>query len=215
MSGFSNNLELMQKGCEALRIDLTEKQYVQIEEYIELLQHWNNRFNLVRSASEKEIRIRHILDSLSMFHLIKEYKKIADLGSGAGLPGMILAIVLPDLEVISVEAISKKASFQRQANITLKLKNFQVYAKRVEKMSNDHDFQAVVSRAMTQLPILSKMAYPLLENGGKLFAMEGEQSSQKKNDGSDLIQWKMIGTKKLKIPFSTSDGFVTILEKNT
>ncbi|MDR0565165.1 MAG: 16S rRNA (guanine(527)-N(7))-methyltransferase RsmG, partial [Azoarcus sp.] len=101
----------------------------------ELLLKWNRVYNLTALREPTEVVTHHLLDSLAMLPWVEHLRSLADIGSGAGLPGIPLALACPNLTVYSVETVGKKASFQQQAKIELRLENFNVIHRRAEAVS--------------------------------------------------------------------------------
>jgi 16S rRNA (guanine527-N7)-methyltransferase len=144
--------------------------------YVALLKKWNSTYNLTAIRDEMDMVTQHLLDSLSILPVLSESalagRRWADVGSGAGLPGIPLAIARPDLDMTLVEAVEKKSAFQRQAKIELGLSNIAVYSGRVEDMEGGQ-FAAVVSRAFADLTDFIRLAGHLPAPNGRLYAMKG------------------------------------------
>ncbi len=146
-----------------------------LQDYLALLQKWNKVYNLTAIRNPEDMLTHHVLDSLSalppMQALLPASARIADVGSGGGLPGVVLAIVRPDWQIVSIETVQKKASFQQQAQIELGLQNFQVQCSRVEQCTGQ--FDAIVSRAFAKLSDFVCWTEHLLKPHGHWFAMKG------------------------------------------
>lgn len=164
-------------------LPLNQEQAEKIQAYLELLQKWNKKFNLTAIREPKEIFGKHILDSLAPFKLsIPLQGKIVDMGSGAGLPGIVLSIVKPELEMISIEKIQKKITFQDIAKAQLKLSHFQPLSSRLENLHQDSQYQGqfdfVISRALSQLNDLFQLGLPFLKKGGFFLLWKGKKWSE-------------------------------------
>jgi 16S rRNA (guanine527-N7)-methyltransferase len=140
-------------------------------------------FNVTSIREPADIERFHFLDSLALLDLeaIRAARRLADLGSGAGLPALVLAVVLPDLHVTAVESQRKKCRFIEQSAGAMGLDNVQVRHSRLEEYGQadgrgSHD--VVVSRALAALPVVAEYSLPLLERGGTMVAMKGEISNQ-------------------------------------
>ncbi|SEL58063.1 16S rRNA (guanine(527)-N(7))-methyltransferase RsmG [Nitrosovibrio tenuis] len=162
-------------GISALGFAISEQTQTHLLQYLALIQKWNHVHNLTAVREPEAMLARHVLDSLAILPYIAG-ERIADVGSGAGLPGIPLALARPDCHVALIESNHKKAIFLQQARIELKLKNVEVVAGRVENFSAAEGFDIVVSRAFSDLADFVKLAGHLCkhgDDGGRLAAMKG------------------------------------------
>jgi len=141
--------------------------------YLALLDRWNRTYNLTAIRDPRAMVALHLLDSLAMQPFVRDVGTLADLGSGAGLPGIPLAIALPALQVILVESNGKKARFLREAVRTLGLDNARVAESRAEALAQPGAFDAITARAMATLADLLAAGAHLLRPDGRLLAMKG------------------------------------------
>jgi len=162
-------------GIGALGFAIPQETQSHLLQYLALIQKWNHVHNLTAIREPETMLVRHLLDSLAVLpHITGE--RIADVGSGAGLPGIPLALVRPEWHVALVESNHKKAIFLQQARIELKLKNVEVVAGRVENFSSVEGFDIIISRAFSDLADFVKLAGHLCrqgDGGGRLVAMKG------------------------------------------
>jgi len=142
-------------------------------DYLALLDRWNRTYNLTAIRDPREMVVKHLLDSLAMHAHVRGIGTLADLGSGAGLPGIPLAIVVPELQVTLVESNGKKARFLREAVRTLRLGNARVAETRAERLGEPGVYDAITARALATLPELLAAGAHLLGDGGRLLAMKG------------------------------------------
>ena len=140
--------------------------------YLALLDRWNRTYNLTAIRDPREMVAKHLLDSLAM-HPFAGDGALADLGTGAGLPGIPLAIADPGLQVTLVESNGKKARFLREAVRTLKLPNARVAEARIESLDMPGMFDAITARALATLPLILELGGHLLKPEGRLLAMKG------------------------------------------
>lgn len=144
-----------------------------LSRYLDLLARWNRTYNLTAIRDPGEMVTLHLLDSLSMHAHMDGVARLADLGTGAGLPGIPLAIARPGLEVTLVESNGKKARFLREAVRSLGLANARVVESRAEAVDKPSAFDAITARAMATLADIIAVGGHLLAPGGRLLAMKG------------------------------------------
>ena len=162
----------LDRGLQQGRIALSEAQRGLLLNYIELLQKWNKVHNLTAVRDPAEMVTLHLLDSLSVLPHVK-VKRLLDVGSGAGLPGIPLAVCMPDLQVTVMDASQKKASFMRQAKAELGLGNLEVVCGRVEQYKPLQLFDAIISRAFSDLNEFVSLTRHLLIPDARWLAMKG------------------------------------------
>ena len=145
--------------------------------YLALLETWNRTYNLTAIRDPREMVAKHLLDSLAMHASVAAIAarggSLADLGTGAGLPGIPLAIAHPGLQVALVESNGKKARFMREAVRTLGLGNARVVESRIEAFDAPGAFDAITARALATLPLILELGGHLLKPDGVLLAMKG------------------------------------------
>lgn len=143
------------------------------------LLRWNRTHNLTAITDPREALEKHLVDSLTLLPHLPARGRLLDLGSGGGFPGLPLAIVRPELELVSVDAVAKKIAFQRHAARRLGLDGFTAWHGRAEKLATAAvaagGFDLVVARAFTSLTGLLELALPCLRSAGKVIAMKGPE----------------------------------------
>lgn len=170
---------MLKEGAHALSLDLNERQHEQLLDYVALLAKWNAVYNLTAIRDPRQMMIQHILDSLSILpHLpSRENATVLDVGSGGGLPGIVLAIARPDWRVTLNDIVQKKSAFQSQAKAELGLANLAVVTGRVESLRPGVEvpkkFDLIVSRAFAELSDFVTLARHLVADGGAIWAMKG------------------------------------------
>lgn len=166
---------MLDNGLHELALDLPESGPEQLLAYVKLIEKWNRVYNLTAIRDPLEMVTHHLLDSLAVLpHLaLPAGARLADVGSGAGLPGIPLAIARPDLAVTLNDSSEKKAAFMRQAIIELGLHNVEVHHGRAQEWRPQIPFALVISRAFTQLALFAAQCRHLLAPGGRLAAMKG------------------------------------------
>jgi len=161
-------------GIAALEIALSHETQARLLQYLMLVKKWSRVYNLTAVRQPEAMLSQHLFDSLVVLpHMVGPH--VADVGSGAGLPGIPLALVRPDWHVVLFESNHKKAIFLQQARIELGLTNVEVVAERVESFQPTEKFDTVISRAFSSLVVFVKLAGHLCREGGggKIVAMKG------------------------------------------
>lgn len=166
--------------------------------YLALLQRWNQTYNLTAIRDPREMLVKHLLDSLAMHPHVASINTLADLGAGAGLPGIPLAIALPELQVTLVESNGKKARFLREAVRQLQLGNVKVAESRIEAFNAPGQFDAITARALATLPLILELGGHLLASGGRLLAMKGALPTD------EIVAlpagWRLLAAHPLQVP---------------
>ena len=163
---------LLAAGIAKMGLDVSRETQDKLLQYLSLLNKWNKVYNLTAVRDPLEMVTLHLLDSLSVLPHINS-KNLLDVGSGGGLPGIVLAICLPNLQVTTIDAVQKKAIFMRQVKGELGLNNLEVVHARVENYQPSEKFEAIISRAFSEIALLIKLTQHLLAENGKWLAMKG------------------------------------------
>ena len=169
-------LDLLQEGAAALGMHLPPQAYDQFRLYLEELQRWNTRVNLTGLKTDRDIIVKHFLDSLAILPYLGDAASLADLGSGPGFPGLALKLARPALALTLVEARAKKAAFLQYLISLLKLEGVEVAQVHLTKSLAKKwgpRFEAVASRAAFPLARFLELAAPLLLPGGRILALKG------------------------------------------
>ena len=161
------------EGAGTMALALSAETAGRCAQYLRLIEKWNRVHNLTAVRETEQMVVLHVLDSLSVLPHVSGAKSLLDVGTGAGLPGIPLALALPALEVTLLDASHKKATFLRQAKAELALENVQVACERVEQWRPGRTFDVVVSRAFADLAEFVEQAQHLVAPGGRLLAMKG------------------------------------------
>ena len=164
---------LWQAGLEALSCQPSDEQLTKLKKYVEMLDRWNKTYNLTSVRDPKDMIPVHIFDSLMVADYIKG-DNCLDVGSGAGLPTIPLAIMQPERQFTSLDTNGKKTRFVQQAIIELDLKNTKVTQARIEKWSAPLKFDSIISRAFSSVYDFVTASSPHLSEQGTLYAMKGQ-----------------------------------------
>lgn len=165
--------EQLDQGLVRLGLDLPVRARETLIDYVALLAKWNRTYNLTAIREPSAVVSNHLLDSLAALPFIKA-AKVLDVGSGAGLPGLVVAIARPEVSVTLLDANNKKAAFLQQAVANLALPNARVVCTRVETWRPGEFFPAIVSRAFAALKDFIAGTKELLAPGGRFYAMKGQ-----------------------------------------
>jgi len=159
-------------GLSSLSITVSDRQTEQLLDYLSLLIKWNRAYNLTAVKEPLEMVRKHLLDSLAISPWVQE-GDLLDVGAGAGLPGIPLAIIKPNLSVDLVDSAGKKVRFLHEVRRQLALPNVQAHHCRVEALAGKREFQQIVSRAFASLDHFIQLTEPLLSADGRWLAMKG------------------------------------------
>jgi len=162
----------LQQGLVQLRIDLSEQVQSQLLQFSEMLQRWNQVYNLTALHNPLDILVKHLLDCVAVLPYLHG-RRILDVGTGAGLPGLVLAIAQPEWEFVLLDSQAKKLRFVTQVVLSLQLKNVQVVHQRLEQLNPHPDFNTVICRAYSSLSDFYQQSYVLCKPKGRLLAMKG------------------------------------------
>jgi len=171
-SALLNLRQDIDRGSQALGLDLEPAMVEKLVAFIRLLEKWNRVYNLTAVRRPAAMVTRHILDSLAVLPFLHR-GRLLDIGSGAGLPGLPLAIARPDLQVTLLDATAKKLRFVRQAVADLDLGHTDVVQARIQEYQPGHAFDMVISRAVAGLDDLYHQSQHLLAPGGRMLFMKG------------------------------------------
>ncbi|MGV0982994.1 MAG: 16S rRNA (guanine(527)-N(7))-methyltransferase RsmG [Limnohabitans sp.] len=164
-------------GIQTLNLNLSAEQQQRLLDYMALIQKWNKVYNLTALRDPAEMLSHHLLDSLTAIapltrHTRGQPARVLDVGSGGGLPGVVLAICMPELDVSCVDTVAKKAAFVQQVAASLKLPNLRGLHARVESLTEP--YQVICSRAFASLPDFVTWSRSALAEGGVWMAMKGK-----------------------------------------
>ena len=166
--------ELLKSGAKKMNIELDESQSAKLLQYLELIIKWNKTYNLSAIRNLEEGVKRHLLDSLSVVSYIKS-GSLLDVGAGAGLPGIVISIMKPELSVTVLDTVGKKCHFMQFAKTQLALKNLTVVNQRVENYQPEQCFEQITSRAFAEVNKTLNLTKHLLCDNGSYLLMKGNR----------------------------------------
>jgi len=183
--------------------------------YRDLLARWNRAYNLTAVRDPAQMIPRHLLDSLALAPYLAALAarggRLADLGTGPGLPGIPLAIALPGLQVALVESNGKKARFLREAVRMLGLDNALVVERRIEAYDAPGRFDAITARALATLPRILELGGHLLAPGGQLLAMKGQRPDDEL--AALPASWRVASLQSLSVPGGGGERHLVVVER--
>jgi 16S rRNA (guanine527-N7)-methyltransferase len=198
--------ELASLGVEGLGLNLNSKNIADLELFLREMGRWNQVHNLTAIEGEKNSIRLHLIDSIAVLPIMRQFltgpsPRIADLGSGGGLPAIPIAIVQTAWNLTLIEAVRKKTAFLQHIRGRLNLKNIQVLSERVEVVAKSQpgQFDAVISRAFTNLAHFLELSLPLLKSNGLVFAMKAKRADEELRDVC-MNDWRMVADEPLQIP---------------
>lgn len=175
------------------KIDIVfdEEQIDKFYNYMHLLLEWNEKINLTAITEPAEIIIKHFIDSLTICKYIENDSSLADLGTGAGFPGIPLKIYRPDLKIVLVDSLNKRINFLNDVIENLKLENIDTIHTRIEDFGKDkkyrEKFDYVTARAVANLAVLSEYLIPVIKIGGKCICMKGSEIDTELEESKNAI----------------------------
>jgi len=202
---------ILSSGLKQLDIDASLEQQDSLIKFTNLLLKWNKVYNLTAVRELNDMVRIHLLDSLSLLPFIDGSKRVIDVGSGGGLPGIPLAIFNPNIEFVLLDSNIKKTRFIKQACIELGLKNVEVVHSRVEKYKPDQLFDCLTTRAFSTISQTLTLVDHLLADHAKLLFMKSNTAEQELNEVSDSLKKEII---ELKVPGIDAPRALAILTKN-
>lgn len=208
--------ELVEKLLK-INIQIQNEQIEQLYNYMNLLIEWNEKINLTAITEPNEIILKHFVDSLTISKYINKNEKIADIGTGAGFPGIPLKILNPDNEIILIDSLNKRINFLNEVIKSNNLNKIQAIHARAEEIGHNNNyrgqFDVVTSRAVAKLNVLLEYMLPLVKAGGKCICLKGpntEQEIDEAKNALDILGGKIIKIEEITLP--DSDNKRTIIE---
>lgn len=206
MTAIKDMAPRLRAAAQALCLEISATQEETLLTYLEQLQRWNRSYNLTAVREPGQMLIQHVFDSLAIVPLLKKelYKYtvdpiIVDVGSGAGLPGVVLAVMCPDTVIHCVDTVEKKATFIRYVAGVLRLPNLQAHHARVEQLP-PFEADIVVSRAFSSLADFVRLAGMHASAQGQLLAMKGREPTEEIEELTNTTSWRVDRIDPLQVP---------------
>ena len=200
-------------GIAAMRLDVSPAQQDKLMNYLALMFKWNAVYNLTSLRDPMQMVTHHLLDSLAAVPAFAAAQNVLDVGSGGGLPGIVLAIVRPDMKVSMIDTVHKKKAFLTQVKAELGLANVTVYTARVEQLQVSDKFDVITSRAFADLSDFVNWSSHLLADGGRYIALKGVAP---KDEQERLpAEWKVDKVEPLDVPRLGAERHLVFIERST
>lgn len=205
----AGNITLLIKGAKFFGIELDGDSIRSFEIFLHELLRWNRKINLTAIRSEKEIVLKHFIDSFSVASYIPENSRLLDVGSGGGFPGIPLKIIKPELETTLIDSVRKKVDFQRHIIRLLDLKGIEAIHGRVGNpeiyKQLREKFQFTISRAFSNLKTFLNLSSPFLKKGGIVIAMKGRLNEEEMDLplGTEELPYRLKEKASLILPFTS------------
>lgn len=185
--------DLINKACTNAGLSFDEDKYNKFIKYKELIKEWNEKINLTAIVEDEEIIKKHFIDSIKVFKFspFKNCRRIIDVGTGAGLPGIPIKIINPDIEVVLLDSLNKRVNFLNEVISSLGFKGITAVHGRAEDFARDKNyrekFDAAVSRAVANMAVLSELCIPYVKLNGYFIALKGPAVEEEIKEGSRAV----------------------------
>jgi len=204
---------VLAEGIDAMQLDVSPAQQEKLMDYLALMFKWNAVYNLTSLRDPMQMVTHHLLDSLAAVPAFARARNVLDVGSGGGLPGIVLAIVRPDMKVSMIDTVHKKTAFLTQVKAELELTNVTVYTARVEQLQVSDKFDVITSRAFADLSDFVNWSCHLLADGGRYIALKGVAP---KDEQERLpADWTVTGLEPLQVPRLGAERHLVFIERST
>lgn len=201
---------VLAEGLRELGLELSDKQQGQLVDYVGLLFKWNSVYNLTSVRDPQQMMTLHILDSLAAVAAFAGARRVLDVGAGGGLPGIVLAIARPDVQVAMVDTVHKKTAFLTQVKAQLGLANVSVHTGRVEELQAGQ-FDTITSRAFADLSDFVNWAGHHLEEGGKFIALKGTAPADEQQRVPS--EWEVSEVRPIKVPGLDAERHLVFIKR--
>jgi 16S rRNA (guanine527-N7)-methyltransferase len=205
--------DVLKQGIKQLPLQLSEEQVEKLLDYLHLLNKWNAVYNLTSVRDPLEMVKLHLLDSLTAVPAFKEAVNVLDVGAGGGLPGMVLAISRPDMNVSMIDTVHKKTAFLNQVKAELGLGNVTVYTKKVQELEVKTKFDVITSRAFADLSDFVNWSGHVLQEGGQFIALKGTAPAEERERLP--APWKVQKLEPLAVPGLDAERHLVFIQAET
>lgn len=217
-----NSKDVLKQGGKEIHLDIDDRMVEKFFIYKDLLIEWNKKMNLTGITEEKEVMVKHFLDSLTCFMtgVIKQDSKIIDVGTGAGFPGVPLKIYYEDLNITLLDSLNKRIKYLKAVCEGANLKNVEFLHGRAEdygkKVEYREKYDVAVARAVADLSILSEYCLPFVKVNGYFVAQKGPKAYEevsKSEKAVKILGGEIIDTFDVKLPFTEIEHTLVVIKK--
>jgi 16S rRNA (guanine527-N7)-methyltransferase len=213
MKNFDRNalMQVLGEGIAEMQLNVGPAQQEQLLDYVALMFKWNAVYNLTSLRDPMQMVTHHLLDSLAAVPAFTGAKNVLDVGAGGGLPGIVLAIVRPDMKVSMIDTVHKKTAFLTQVKAQLGLANVSIHTMKVQELEVSDKFDVITSRAFADLSDFVNWSSHLLAEGGRYIALKGvaPQDEQQRLPAA----WRVSGVEPLQVPRLGAERHLVFIEK--
>ena len=211
---------IMQQYGDKIQVQFTEEQLQKFYKYMNLLIEWNKKINLTAIIEPEDIVLKHFIDSLTILPFIDKNKKIIDIGTGAGFPGIPVSIMRNDVDMTLLDSLNKRINFLNEVIKILNLKNVNTIHSRIEDLAKNKKYRETydiaTSRAVANLSTLSEYMIPMIKTRGISICMKGsdiEEEINKSKKAVDILGGKFKKIEKFTLPNSDQKRTIILIEK--
>lgn len=216
---FEEFKKILTDKLEKINIQIAENQVKQFYNYMNLLVDWNEKMNLTAITEPEEIILKHFVDSLTISKYIEDKSIIADIGTGAGFPGLPIKILKPETEVFLIDSLNKRINFLNEVINKNNLNGITAIHARAEEIGHNKDFReksdVVVSRAVAKLNVLAEYMLPLVKIGGKCICLKGPNIDEEIEEAKKAIETlggEIEKVEKISLPDSDNKRTIIIIK---
>jgi 16S rRNA (guanine527-N7)-methyltransferase len=213
MKNFDRNAlsQVLKDGIAEMQLDVSGAQQEQLMDYLGLMFKWNSVYNLTSLRDPMQMVTHHLLDSLAALPAFAQARNVLDVGAGGGLPGIVLAIVRPDMKVSMIDTVHKKTAFLTQVKAELGLANVSVYTMKVQDLQVSDKFDVITSRAFADLSDFVNWSSHLLAEGGRYIALKGVAPEEERQRVP--AEWRVTGVEPLQVPRLGAERHLVFIER--
>ena len=203
---------VLTSGIKELKLDLNQQQHEQLLDYLALLFKWNAVYNLTSVRDPMQMMTHHLLDSLAAVAAFGGAQNVLDVGAGGGLPGMVLAIALPEMKVSMIDTVHKKTAFLTQVKAELGLANVTVHTMKVQDLEVSAKFDVITSRAFADLSDFVNWSGHLLGEGGQFIALKGTAPPEEQERLP--TEWKVTQLRPIQVPQLQAERHLVFIQRS-
>lgn len=204
--------QVLADGVQEMKLDMSQVQQDKLLDYLALMNKWNSVYNLTSLRDPMQMVTHHLLDSLAAVPAFAAARNVLDVGAGGGLPGVVLAICRPGMNVSMIDTVHKKTAFLKQVKAELELANVTVYTMKVQELELSDKFDVITSRAFADLSDFLNWSGHLLAEGGKFIALKGTAPAEEQERIPG--EWKISGLQPLQVPRLGAERHLVFVERS-